>query len=195
MRTNKSNKLMTTVGIFALVLSGTVAAKGRGLDRIDTDGSGTVELQEMIDAGLAKVAKRFEKLDTDVDGYISLEEFLAARPDDAVDLSLYADEIVACVEAEKAESGNEAIEVPEAGDFLSPEDRFASKDTDSDGYISLAEAEANAEEKATTKFNNLDADEDGSVTKEEFTANREARSATRRAVRACIDEVTSEDII
>lgn len=199
MKFNKSNKLIAAAGItfIALAVSGGAMAKGKfrgGIDRIDADGSGTIELQEMIDAGLAKTAKRFEKVDTDADGFISLDEYLAARRDGAVDLSLYADDIVACVEEAKLE--DDTIEVPDASDFLSPEDRFNAKDTDSDGFISLAEAEASATAKATTKFTNLDADADGSVTTEELEAARgTGRSSTRKAIKACIDEVTSGDVL
>lgn len=198
MKFNKSNKLITAAGLtlIALAVSGNVMAKGKfrgGIDRIDTDGSGTVELQEMIDASLAKVAKRFESADTDADGYISLEEYLAARRDGALDLSLYADEIVACMEEAKLE--DDTIVVPEASDFLSPEDKFAAKDTDSDGFISLEEAETSATAKATEKFTALDTDADGSVTQEEMQAAREEKRPTRKALKACIDEVTSDDVL
>ena len=115
------------------------------------------ELQEMIDASLNKVAKRFERADADANGEISLEEYLAARREGALDLSLYAEEIVECVENVKLDTGDDTIEVPAVSDFLSPEDKFAAKDTDDDGVITLAEAEANAQAKATEKFNNLDA--------------------------------------
>lgn len=197
MKFNKSNKLITAAGLtlIALTVSGNVMAKGKrgGIDRVDTDGSGTIELQEMIDASLAKVAKRFEKVDADADGLISLEEYLAARRDGAVDLSLYADEIVACMEEAKLE--DDSIQVPDASDFLSPEERFAAKDTDSDGFVSLEEAEAGATAKATAKFTALDADEDGSITKEEFKEARQGKRPTRKALKSCIDEVTSGDVL
>lgn len=197
MKFNKSNKLITAAGLtlIALTVSGGAMAKGKrgGIDRIDTDGSGTIELQEMIDASLAKVAKRFEKVDTDADGQVSLEEYLAARRDGAVDLSLYADEIVACMEEAKLE--DDTIEVPAASDFLSPEDKFAAKDTNSDGFVSLEEAEANATAKATAKFTALDADADGSVTVDEIKEAKQGKRPTRKALKACIDEVTSDDVL
>ncbi len=199
MKFNKSNKLVGAAGItfIALAVSGGAMAKGKfrgGIDRIDTDGSGTIELQEMIDAGLAKTAKRFGKVDSDADGFISLDEYLAARRDGAVDLSIYADDIVACVQDAALE--DDTIEVPDVSDFMSPEDRFNSKDTDADGFISLAEAEANATTKATTKFTNLDTDADGSVTTEELQAAKgSGRSSTRKAIKACIEEVTSGDVL
>ena len=199
MKFNKSNKLIAAAGItlVALTVSGSVMAKGKfrgGIDRIDTDGSGTIELQEMIDAGLAKTEKRFAKVDTDVDGFISLDEYLAARRDGAVDLSIYADEIVACVQEAALE--DDTIEVPEASDFMSPEDRFNSKDTDEDGFISLEEAQASATDKATTKFTALDTAADGSVTTEELQAAKgSGRSSTRKAIKACIEEVTSGDVL
>ena len=198
MKFNKSNKLITAAGLtfIALAVSGNVAAKGKhrgGIDRIDTDGSGTIELQEMIDAKLAKVAKRFETVDTDADGYISLEEYLAARREGAVDLSLYADEIVACME--EAQLEDDSIVVPDADDFLSPEDKFTAKDADEDGFVSLEEAEASATAKVTEKFTALDADEDGSVTLEEMQAARAEKRPTRQALKACIDEVTAEDVL
>ena len=198
MKFNKSNKLITAAGLtlIALTVSGSVMAKGKfrgGIERIDTDGSGTIELQEMIDASLNKVAKRFEKVDTDADGQITLEEYLAARHEGAVDLSIYADEIVACMEDAKLE--DDTIEVPLASDFLSPEDRFNAKDTDADGALSLAEVEASATTKANDKFTALDADADGSITEEELQAKKEGKKSTRKAMKTCIAEVTSEDLI
>lgn len=199
MKMNKNSKVIATTALtlVTLAMSGSALAKGKfrgGIERLDTDGSGTVELQEMVDAGIARTAKRFGKVDTDADGFISLEEYLAARREGAVDLSIYADEIVACVEDAKLE--DDTIEVPAASDFLSPEQRFNSKDTNLDGVISLEEAEASATAKAGEHFAKLDADADGSITLEEFEAAKEnGRSSTRKAIKACIKEVTSGDVL
>lgn len=192
--TNK--KLIAAAGIYcvALAISGNAIAKGphgNGFGRIDTDASGTIELQEWIDHHLAKVNKRFEKIDIDEDGLISLEEYLAAGREPAVDLSPYAEELVECVADLALE--NDDIEVPDASHFQSLEDKFDEKDLDDDGFISLSEAETSATENATESFESIDADADGSLTREDLKANKNSRKATRRAIRTCVDELLTED--
>lgn len=53
-------------------------------------------------------------------------------------------------------------------------------DTNSDGVVTRAEAEAAAVERARKLFDTLDADKDGSLTKQELEAAREKRHAAMR---------------
>lgn len=195
---NQSKAKLTLASIVttAILMSAPQAmAKGGkhkgGLNRIDTNGDGMIELTEATDAAVARVAKFFDHVDTDASGTVDFTEFSETRRG-GTDLTVYADEIVQCVADVKEELGSTTIQVPTADMFLSPEDKFAMRDTDGDELITVAEAEASAAAKATEKFTNNDADADGFVTKEEMKAGRMENKGTKRVVRNCIKEVTEE---
>ncbi|NMP29976.1 hypothetical protein HII17_00255 [Thalassotalea sp. M1531] len=174
------------------VTSANVIAKERGRGNADTNGDMAIDISEAIAAATTKTEKRFETLDADLDGAVSLDEYLA-NDRSGRDLTDYAQDIVDCVADIKDESGSETIVVPEVESFQTPEQRFSNVDANADGVIELSEAIDHATTKATEKFNTMDTDLDGLVTKEERQAHRENFRGTHKAIKECIDLVTSED--
>ncbi len=166
----------------------------RKFERLDTSGDAVISLDEFTANTDERAERRFNRKDADDDGFLTLEEATTGRRGrTAPDHSDIAEDIVACVAELAAE--DDSIVVPDADRFQSPEDKFNSVDTSGDGMIDLAEAQAAALDKATSAHAAMDTDEDGGVTLEEFMAAGESRRATRSAVRECIDELTSDDIV
>ncbi|REL25746.1 hypothetical protein DXX93_03700 [Thalassotalea euphylliae] len=187
-----NNKQILTASLaLSLALTANLThAKHRG-GSIDNNGDGSIELSEAIAAASAKAERKFTRLDTDEDGLVSFEEFSASKSGSR-DLTLYAQEIVDCVADLKAELGSDTIVVPSVDDFSTPQERFDSKDSNSDTFIDLDEATAAANAKATERFTAMDADADGFVTKEERKAFRSERAGTKRALKTCISEVVED---
>ena len=192
----KTNQKIAAGLLFGAVLTSlTVTASnafaaGRG--SADTNGDGAIDLAEATAVATAKAEKRFESLDTDVDGFVTFEEYTASDRGSR-DLTEYAQDIVDCVAQLKEDLGSETIVVPSVDDFKSPQERFDGVDTNLDGVVELSEAIAKAVSKATDKFNAQDTDLDGLVTKEERKAYKREHRGTKKAIKQCIDEVTSED--
>ena len=159
--------------------------------RLDADASGSLTLDELTGPAATKAENKFNRKDTDEDGLLTFEEATSGR--EVSDYSDIAEDIATCVADIKEETGDESIVVPDADNYMSPQDKFDAKDTSGDGVIDLSEMLAAAEEKATDAFNNLDSDASGDVSEEEFTASKESRRATRSAIRTCIDELTAEE--
>lgn len=162
-----------------------------GFDRLDVNADAVLSLDEMTAGAQSKAEHMLARKDSDEDGFLTLEEFQQGRNGVIADYSDLADEIVQCVADLQAENAD--IVVPDADNFLSPEDKFAALDTSGDELVDSDELTAAKVAKATEKFTNLDTDEDGSVTEEEYQAAKVSRSATRQAVRQCISDVTTED--
>lgn len=182
--------LMTTAQVSAQERPDRGARGTAMFERLDTNDDQVLDLNELLTPALAKAEKRFERKDADDDGFLTFSEVTGDR--DPVDLSAYADEIVQCVADLKADTGNENIMVPDAGKFISPQDKFNNTDTSGDGVLDLAEVQAMKTTKVTAGFATMDGDSNGQVTLEEFTAHKQAKKATRRAVKSCIDDVTAE---
>ena len=164
----------------------------RAFERLDTSEDGVITLDEFTAKTEERAERRFNRQDDDEDGFVSLEEGTTnRRGEQRADYSDIAAEIVACVADLAVEDEN--IVVPDADRFVSPEDRFNAKDTDGDGVLSLEEAQANALDKATDKFNDMDTDSSGDISLEEFEAAKDSASATRQAIRSCIEELTEDE--
>ena len=162
-----------------------------GFTLLDTNADGVLSLEEMTAKAETKAANMLARKDSDEDNFLSLEEFQQGRDGVIADYSDLADEIVACVADLQAE--NEDIVVPDADNFLSPEDKFAALDTSGDNLVDGDELAAAKVAKATENFTTLDSDESGDVSEEEYQAGKASRKATRQAVRQCIADVTAED--
>lgn len=152
----------------------------RLIDRLDTSGDGYVDVDEFLDARLARIDDVFDRRDVDGDGLLSEEEANRRRfhrPDH--DLTV-REEVIACV--------RETI-----ADWEGPhdvEDRFDAVDTDGDGYIDLLELSTALEQRAYVLFDRIDADNDGLISLAEVEAHQDDQINLRRVIRACIDEVT-----
>ena len=166
-----------------------------GFTRIDVDQDGLLSLEELTSPMMARSTRKFNRKDSDEDGFLTLEEFQQTRNDTSLNLADIADEIVQCVSDVKAESGDENIMVPTADQFMSVEDKFANMDADSDGLISLDELQAKVTDKIAMSFITMDLDADNFVSEEEFNAANLVRSATKQAIRQCIDEINADEII
>jgi Ca2+-binding EF-hand superfamily protein len=165
-----------------------------GFTRMDVDQDGLLSLEEMTAPMMAKSTKKFSRKDADEDGFLTLEEFQQRRNGTAVDLAEIANELVQCVNDAKTELGDENIMVPSIDQFLSVEDKFANIDTNSDGVISLEELQAKITDKVAMAFITMDEDADNFVSEEEFNAANIVRSATKQAIRQCIEEINADEI-
>jgi len=163
--------------------------------RIDVDQDGQLSLDELIAPAMSKIEKRLAQKDNDEDGFISFDEFEQTRNGSLIDLSDIADDIVQCVADVKAETGNDDIVVPTADKFMSPADKFAAIDTSIDGLLSLEELQAKVTASVTASFLIMDQDADGFVSEEEYNLAKTKRRATKSAIRQCIDELSSDDIV
>lgn len=161
-------------------------------ERLDTNEDGVLSIDELTAPALERAEAMFLRKDQDEDGLLTFEEATSGR--EPRDLSDIADEIVQCVADLQAETGNENIVVPEASKFASPQEKFNAKDTDLSGDLDLTEVLQSSTENVTSIFDNMDTDNSEDVTLEEFTAHKVSAKATRRAIRSCVDELTSEEI-
>jgi hypothetical protein len=112
---------------------------GHLLERADTDGDGRVSRDEAQAAASARTLEMFDRLDQDKDGYVTQAEIAAAREERVGEMR------------ERMES------------------HFRNADTDGDGAISKAEAEAGMPALAR-RFDAIDANKDGLITREEMKA-------------------------
>ncbi len=161
-------------------------------NRLDSDQSGDLSFAETIAKQVTKIERRFNKLDSDQNAEINLDEFLASGRN-ARDLSPFAQEIVACVSAEKEDTGNEFIRVPNELDFMSPVDKFNALDSDTSLTLSLTEVTDSATERAQARFDENDSDATGAIDLDEFTHQQLSRAATRKALKDCINDIVLDD--
>lgn len=201
-----TKKIMTaiaTAAVSAMLIAPAAQARGghaKGdflqsrFDRIDTSGDGMIDLSEFQIRKANAAERAFNRKDRDDDGLLTLEEATTTRRGEANDYSDIAADIVTCVADKKAETGDDNIEVPAESQFQSPQDRFNDIDTSGDGLLDFAEFEMHKQAKQEQKFIDMDTDVDTFVTFEEFSAAHDVRRATRRAIRACINELSEEVI-
>ena len=161
----------------AAVLVGAVAVAapghmgGRGFDKLDANSDGSVTRAE-IDA---QAAERFAKIDANRDGFVTQAEMTAhheaMRAQWAAKMKERADQ-----GGERAEKRAERME--KRGERLAKRggERFAKRDADSDGRISLAEFQAGG----AKMIERFDADKNGVVSKEEMAKAREAWKGKRK---------------
>jgi Ca2+-binding EF-hand superfamily protein len=115
--------------------------------------------------------RMIERYDTDKNGSVTLEEYLTADEDrfgsaDADDDGFVtADEL----EAARQKRGEERRQ-----------SRLEGIDTDKDGRVSLAEAEAAAVDRARKRFERMDADKDGFISMAEMSERRSRADASPR---------------
>lgn len=142
----------------------------RALAAIDSNGDGTVTLDEFAAASVARALSRFDARDANGDGLITTDE-LGERPEPPDEGA--RDAFRQCV------ADALGVEVPDGGE---PGDRFDFADVNGDGAIDAAEAEAVAMERALTSFDRLDANADGVLVIAEFRRSL-GRTAALRAIR------------
>ena len=118
------------------------------LKQADTDGNGLISRDEA--KALPRIAKRFDEIDANHDGQLS------------------ADELRAFHEKMRAQHAGERQQ--------RMAEHWKKLDTDGDGRVSLAEAQANAPRLAA-HFQQIDANGDGFITPDEMKAAREAHHA------------------
>ena len=126
------------------------------------------------DQRAGKFATRMiERYDADKNGSVTLDEYLAIEDDRFADADSDQDGFVTVLELETAISGAKGRR---GGRML---DRL---DTDKDGRVSRAEAEADAAARVERRFARLDKDKDGFITGSELAGTKD-RVATRRGNR------------
>ncbi|MGB6056563.1 MAG: EF-hand domain-containing protein, partial [Burkholderiaceae bacterium] len=114
------------------------------LKAADTDGDGAISKAEAQAAGLDGLVKNFDQIDTNHDGKIDRNEMRA-----------------------QAKARHHAMRAKMAAKF---DARFKAADTDGDGALSKAEAQAAGMQKIVAHFDQLDANHDGKLTREELRA-------------------------
>ena len=118
-------------------------------------------------------ARMIDRYDADRNGSVTLDEYLAIEDDRFAGADSDQDGFVTVLELETAMSGTAERRDGRMLDRL---------DTDKDGRVSRAEAEADAAERVERRFARLDKDKDGFITRAELSGAKD-RVATRRGGR------------
>lgn len=124
--------------------------------RMGGDGPGEMKWEEK----LPDADEAFDRLDTNKDGSISREEFAKGR-------QIRIEKRIAMVDKVKDDKGSHMIRMHHMGGGMGGH-MIVMADTDKDGKVTLAEAEA----LALKHFDEMDANKDGKVTHEERKAAR-----------------------
>lgn len=174
----------SAIAFFAVISTADAGPGGsaRLIERLDTDGSGTVSQAEYVEARSARLERKFDRRDANEDGFITEDEAGGSSSDST-------NELRACVRASLGYGGKPTWE-----------ERLAEVDTNLDGAIDLGEYTAAAQAKALETFTELDSDASGDVTQAEFEAAKDARKAERQQRReeksaareACADQLGIE---
>ena len=148
--------LSTCALALAALLAGTAMAGSqpqgdgpRGLMKADTNGDGKISKDEAAAFRDDSKGDWFAKLDKDKDGYVTQEELRQAR---------------------ETRHGDRKGEMK-----ARMEERFKEADANSDGQISLDEAQAKMP-KLAERFNTLDTDKNGLLSKDELKHGRPGRT-------------------
>ena len=151
----------------------------RLIDNLDVDGDGYVDVDEFVDARLARVDEEFDRHDRDGDGLLSEDEARPRHRGHDEDPTI-REQVIACVRETIADwEGPQGVE-----------DRFDAVDLNGDGYIDLMELSKALEERAYALFDRIDSNDDGLISLEEVAAHQDDEINLRRVIRACIDEIT-----
>ena len=150
-----------------------IGSIARIFNTVDTNDDGVIDIDEFVDARLARAEARFVARDANGDGLVTEDE-VGDRPEPPEGSDPEA--VRACV----AEAlGVELPEPPEPGE------RFAQMDLNGDGAIDLAESQDAALTIALEAFAILDTDASGGVTPEEVGASLGRKAERRAAIRQC----------
>ncbi len=150
----------------------------RIFNAVDLNEDGSISLDEFLAKRLDKAPQQFDRIDTDDDQLISLDELQAASHHDW-DENIDMTELKNCVEAELD------IDFP---NFLSPEERFSTADTNEDGFLDMDEFVAAKTLRAEERFNKIDLDSDGLISKAELTTAFKKLYAFRKVLGTCIQQ-------
>ncbi|MBL4682441.1 MAG: EF-hand domain-containing protein [Pseudomonadales bacterium] len=161
----------------------------RLFNKLDTDNSGVITLDEFLAKALRKAAIQFNRIDTGDDGLVSLDEFLAIHHGRSNRSDIDVDTLRACI-SERSEIAG--FDLPDRTEGFA---RFLAVDTNEDGFIDLGEFEAAKTEKATNKFNRIDTNNDGGITLEELIAALKQHHERRAIRRACVEAQRDLDSI
>lgn len=145
--------LATVAGLSATALGVAVAhprgghGRGPSLEKLDTDGDGSVSKVEMLAGANERFAKLVSKLDADGDGTVTVEEREALHAERAA----------------KMEERGHGRKHHRKG-FAMP-----------DGPVTVADMQSEHEDRVSARFDKMDADGDGLLSAEELSARRGRR--------------------
>lgn len=162
------------------------------LERLDTDGDGSISEEEFLAQQSERLAAQFDRRDRDGDGLLSADESAATErgqrpPPGAGPRGGRAgpppEAVQACLQA--AAPGQREPR-PEREDLL------AAADSNGDGAISLDELTSVRNEQALQRFANLDSDGDGFITDGDLQARQDQLQARRAELRSCLQSARDE---
>lgn len=161
----------TVVAIGVVVSPAQATPKGTAkmIERLDTDASGTISLEEYLAARSAVIERVFDRRDKNADGAITEDEYGSGNSNRS--------QLRQCI---RTALGSE--ERPTWEQWL------AEVDTDLDGSVNLGEFSTEAQAKNEEQFAAIDTDASGDITETEIDAAREARKAERKAQRDQLKE-------
>lgn len=156
------------------------------LERLDTDGDGSISEEEFLAPQTERIATLFDRRDRDGDGLLSAEETAPPERGRRGDgrgpggdrRGPSPEAVQACLQA----AGDDRPEArPDREDLL------AMADSNGDGSLALDELSAAQTDQALQRFARLDTDGDGLITGTELQAQQQARQARRAELRTCLE--------
>lgn len=210
MLNNTSSKLtLTSIAVVTMLFASQADARGKDrqkgakqdpaqrlsakFQRLDSNEDELLEFTELLTPAQAKAERKFNRKDANEDGFLSFDE--AYKMEQPVDLSEIADEIVLCVEETKLDNTDDNIVVPDAESFVSPIERFNNLDTSEDGVLNIDEVLAGTVTRVTKRFSQADVDASTTLDSDEYSQAKLQSHATRKAVKACIEELSEDEIL